>query len=272
MKDKKPDLQNGLRKSLALVYAISFLICNTAAALAQDESLRGLFVKTRPAIKAAANEAANESHQAQAVAPETVAIGYTLFLRDKSGATARVSPAHRFNEGDRLRILIESNRAGHLYIFNREGQGPLRMIFPDLRIRRGNTAVEAHVPLQLPTDATGPGNDRDWFILTGPPQPESLFVVFARQPVSQWPASRDLLQHPAGFKIDWDSFVATVRPQAIKSKKHIFSDEGQPLSEGEQASLNRGMKLSRNDPAPSVVEAASGQTQAFVIEIELKRQ
>jgi hypothetical protein len=228
----------------------------------QHESLRGLFLKTRPS--------AHQSPPAQPRSPEEIALGYTLFRRDASGRPVRVSPRLRFDDGDAIFVLVESNADGYLYLFNRQSEDPLRMIFPDLRIDRGNARLVAHVPLKIPSDAAqGVG---EWYGFSSPPQPEELFLIFVRQPVSGWPQGKDLLQYPGGFQLSWEQFCRSVGREAKKSCEESSQYDGQPLSVSEQLSLGRGLTLSRHDPPPSVVEVNRHNAHALMIEIKLRRR
>ena len=54
----------------------------------------------------------------------------TLFTRDSNGLAIRVDPDHVFRKGDRVRVLLETNTDGYLYIFNQTNDGPVVMIYP----------------------------------------------------------------------------------------------------------------------------------------------
>ena len=225
----------------------------------QGESVRGLFVKTRPD---------NQTSQKSVPSPGRLALGYTMYLRDSSGQPARVDSVHRFAEGEAMRLVIEPNSDGYFYIFNREGNGPVEMIFPDLRLRNGDARLTAHTPLQIPSGST----DKDWFAFTGQPQSESLILVFSREPVTGWPRGRELLQHPNNFRLSWDQFIAKAPMKTKPSFEKITSDAGQPLSTGERASLSRGLKLMKDDPLPSVIEATGEGSNMLSVYIELMRR
>ena len=55
--------------------------------------------------------------------PQRIGLGLTLFTRDTNGLAVRVDPAHEFRKGDRVRLLLETNTAGYLYIFNTTNGG-----------------------------------------------------------------------------------------------------------------------------------------------------
>src|ERR1041385_7375121 len=54
---------------------------------------------------------------------EAIGLGYTLYLRDVNGRAVRVEPTREFHNGDRIRISLEPNIDGYLYVFHTEGDG-----------------------------------------------------------------------------------------------------------------------------------------------------
>ena len=61
-------------------------------------------------------------------------IGVTLFMRDSNGLAVRTDPEHVFRKGDRVRVLLETNTDGYLYIFNTTDDGPATMFYPDANL------------------------------------------------------------------------------------------------------------------------------------------
>ncbi len=55
----------------------------------------------------------------------------TVFLQEKNGALTPVSPEREFHKGESVKILIESNFSGYLYIVNHSSSGNKSLIFPD---------------------------------------------------------------------------------------------------------------------------------------------
>ena len=236
----------------------------TETILGEDSSLRDLFLRTRPLT--------NQEPQAQATSRDQIALGYTLFLRDASGQPVPVSPSWKFKEGDSVRMLVESNSDGHLHIFNRESKVPLRMIFPDLRIRRGDSKILAHLPLGIPPATALSSADVGWFTFSGPPQPESLYLVYAQRPVEGWPQGEELLKYPGGLQLSWDQFLQRVETKVQKIRGALSAEENHPPSTSWEESLSRKLILSKSDPPPSVVLLSPSHAQQLVIEIEFARR
>lgn len=68
--------------------------------------------------------------------------GLRVWLTDASDAsgTKRLSPQHTFRTGDRVRLSVQSNRDGYLYVLNVGTSGETRLLFPrangDNRVQR----------------------------------------------------------------------------------------------------------------------------------------
>ena len=89
-------------------------------------------------------------------------IGLTLFTRDSNGLAVRVDPDRVFRKGDRVRILLETNTDGYLYIFNKTNDSVPVMIYPDAEIDEGGNYLQAHVPFEIPA-ADAPDERLRWF-------------------------------------------------------------------------------------------------------------
>jgi hypothetical protein len=75
-----------------------------------------------------------------------IGLGVTLFMRDSNGLAVRVDPNHVFQKGDRVRVLLETNTDGYLYIFNTTDDGPATMIYPHADLDEAGNYLQAHVP------------------------------------------------------------------------------------------------------------------------------
>ena len=76
-------------------------------------------------------------------------MGLTLFGRDANGLSVRVDPSRVFRSGERVRVLVETNTDGHLYIFNTTDGGKPLMIYPNAELDEGGNYIQAHVPLKF---------------------------------------------------------------------------------------------------------------------------
>lgn len=67
----------------------------------------------------------------------------TIYLQEKNGALTPVSPDREFHKGENVKIRVESNFDGYLYIVNHGASGNKSLIFPDGKesnlLQRGKT-------------------------------------------------------------------------------------------------------------------------------------
>src|SRR5262245_30331974 len=126
-----------------------------ASAQQSDEEVRGAFLSTRPkttnsnppatrrrrppqrpantasvSVKNTNTKIANTNANASFAANtnrlplSAIALGYTIFMRDVNGRAVRVDPTREFHNGDRIRISLEPNVDGYVYVFHTENDGP----------------------------------------------------------------------------------------------------------------------------------------------------
>ena len=200
-------------------------------------------------------------------------LGVTLFMRDSNGLAVRVDPEHVFRKGDRVRVLLETNTDGYLYIFNTTDGGPATMIYPDAELDEAGNYLQAHVPFEIPSTASADERLR-WFAFDQVAGTERLFFVFTREPLSGIPIDDDLI---ASCK---DSKERCMRPSdevwaAVKThmQEPLKTDKAQQFggaqTSTEQQATARGLGLSKEDPPPSLVMMASAQRSTLVATLDL---
>src|SRR5829696_4717869 len=207
------------------------MVIGTAAPLAQEDDVRGAFLTSRPKEKPASSGAATRPNRRRpkpaAVSnnpgkspdktpaktpakPDTpaasttasthlkpvnaprIGLGLTLFMRDSNGLAVRTDPDHVFQKGDRVRVLLETNTDGYLYIFNTTNEGPPVMIYPHANLDEAGNYLQAHVPFEIPTSLATEERLR-WFAYDETAGTEHLFFVFTREPLGGIPIDDQLL-------------------------------------------------------------------------------
>ncbi len=200
-------------------------------------------------------------------------LGVTLFMRDSNGLAVRVDPDHVFQKGDRVRVVLETNTDGYLYIFNTTDDGPATMIYPDSQLDDAGNYLQAHVPFEIPSAASADERLR-WFAFDQVAGTEHLFFVFTREPLSGIPIDDDLI---ASCK---DSKERCMRPSdevwaAVKThmQEPLKTDKdrqfGSAQTSTEQQATARGLGLSKEDPPPSLVMMASSPRSTLVATLDL---
>jgi len=187
-----------------------------------------------------------------------IGLGYTLFMRDASGRSVRVEPGREFHNGDRVRISLEPNVDGYLYVFHTEGDGAPEMIYPDARLDGGENWIEAHVPLEVPSSEETDERLR-WFAFYGDAGIERLYVVVTREPLPLVPTGSDLVNFCSTNKdkCPWHpaAEIWARLQDAIKAEVKVVTSKtfGQAQTEKEKVATTRGLGLDKSAPTPTVI-------------------
>ena len=201
-----------------------------------------------------------------------IGLGLTLFSRDSNGLAVRVDPDRVFRKGDRVRILLETNADGYLYIFNRTNDGAPVMIYPDAELDEGGNYLQAHVPFEIPASDNSDERLR-WFAFDEITGTEKVFFVFTREPLKDVPIEDDLLAFCRNSKCPWP--VATEVWELVQKnlqeplKTDRTSRFGTAQTNVEQTATTRGLGLSKDDPEPSLIMMASSTRPTLVTTLDL---
>jgi hypothetical protein len=268
-----------------------------ALALGQDEDIRGSFMTTRP--KATGKASGNKSTPAtkpnrrhpktpppnpsgstpvvgkNPTTPEKVnlpriGLGLTLFMRDSNGLAVRTDPSHEFREGDHVRVLVESNADGYLYVFNTTDNGKPIMLYPDQDLDDAGNYFQAHVPFEIPSSVAAEERLR-WFTFDKYSGAEKLYFVFTREPLGSVPIEDDLITYCrensgscpwnpgtevwAQIQKEMNEPTQTVKAQAVSGVQ----------TSGEHRAATRGIGLNRDDPEPSLIMLTGSTTKNLLV-------
>ena len=283
-----------------------------AAPLPQDEGdVRGAFLTSRPKEKTAAPEVSSRPSRrrprpaggtnsgttsktpdkkpgdstgstgsnkpggpAKPVNAARLGLGMTLFTRDSNGLAVRVDPEHVFHRGDRVRVLLETNSDGYLYIFNQTDEGPVMMIYPDRDLDEAGNYVKAHVPWEIPSSAADEERLR-WLVFDANPGNERLIFVFTREPLNGVPIEDDLIAFCKNSSDAcpwrptaelWASVKKEMQQPLATDKKDNY---GRAQTSPEQQASTRGLSLAKDDPEPSLIMMASSKSAMLVTSLDL---
>lgn len=208
-------------------------------------------------------------------ANQPIGLGYSIFMRDSVGMPYRVDPERSFKSGDAIRIALETNVDGYLYVFHTENDGPPQMIFPDARLSSGKNWVNAHVTNEIPSRREAAENLR-WFVFDNNPAVERLYIVVSREPLPQVPTGAQLVnlckQSPGSCPLrlsdaNWVQVKAGLNARTNTSRMREY---GQKEDASERDSVERGLGLSQAAPPPAVVRLnVDGTGKILVTAIDL---
>lgn len=284
------------------------MVIGMAAPTLQEEDVRGAFLTSRPKEKPASSGTATRpgrrrpkqtahpgntgkpaekdagkpissgaeasSKPSKPVNLPRMGLGLTLFRRDSNGLAVRTDPDHVFRKGDRVRLLLETNSDGYLYVFNTTDDGPATMIYPNADLDEGGNYIQAHVPFEIPSSLTGEERLR-WFAFDEVAGTERLFFVFSREPLQGVPLEDELIAFCRDSKESCpirpsDEVWAAIRKEMQEPLK---TDKTQPYgkaeTEVEQQATTRGLGLAKDDPQPSLVMMASSPRATLVATLDL---
>ena len=201
-------------------------------------------------------------------------LGVTLFMRDSNGLAVRVDPDHVFQKGDRVRVVLETNTDGYLYIFNTTDNGPATMIYPDSQLDEAGNYLQAHVPFEIPSTASAEERLR-WFAFDQVAGTERLFFVFTREPLSGIPIDDDLIalckdsKERCPLRPNDEVWAAVQKHMQEPLKTDKEKQFGSAQTSNEQQATARGLGLSKEDPPPSLVMMASSPRSTLVATLDL---
>lgn len=253
----------------------------------QDENVRGAFLTTRPkpsatapksaansrpsrrrpkvsTANAAANNTASTSGPATTAAtprkatPQRLGLGLTLFMRDANGLAVRADPSRTFRKGEHVRVLLETNADGYLYVFNTTDGGQPVMIYPDAELEEAGNFIQGHVPWEIPSSAAAEERLR-WFTFDQNSGAEKLYFVFTREPLTAVPMEDDLITfcRENKGKCPWQPAAdvwAQIRKELDEPVKIAKAESiGSSQTATEHQAATRGIGLNRDDPEPSLI-------------------
>ena len=203
--------------------------------------------------------------------PGAIGLGYTLYMRDDNGNAMRVDPAREFRAGDRIRLSLETNTDGYLYIFHTENNAQPQMLYPDVRLEKGDNRIEAHVPYEIPWNEPGVEN---WFKFDANPANERLYIVVSRQPLPGIPTGNALVSYCGQNRCPWQPPAGVWAQVQMSGQAKVgvvkSTSYGQKQSQTEQVAVTRGLSLEQSAPEPSVIRMnASSNAPILVTAVDL---
>jgi hypothetical protein len=241
----------------------------------QASATKGATAATGKANKAPTGDGPNSSAKAATLnvsdSTEVVGLGYTVLLASEGGANAVVDSSREFVAGDKIRIALETNNDGFLYIFNAENdRAEPQMLYPHATLDNGANAIAAHARDFFPADL------RYSFEFDDNPATEHLYIIFSRRALPDGPTGDDLLKFCGANREDcywkptaeqWNRIkTAAAAGRVVESRNQDLAKLQPPMP---TSSLSRGIKVKKDEPAPAVVRMnASADADALLTKIE----
>ncbi len=176
--------------------------------------------------------------------------------------------------GERVRLSIESPRAGYLYVIDREQYadgsfGDAYLIFPTLRTRGGDNQVRPGKLIDIPAQEDNPG----YFTLVPSPSrsdqvAEILSIIITPVPLS----NLRLTERP--LKLSKSEVAKWAESGSVEVERfEMVGGAGMPWSKVEMAASAAGSSrmLTQEEPAPQTVyRIGSRSKNAFMVTVPLR--
>jgi hypothetical protein len=115
-----------------------------------------------------------------------------LLRRVDDNTQEEADAGKEFQTGDKLKLAITTNQDGYLYIVNQPQGKDGVVLFPDLRINKGQNKVLKDKEYIVPSYCQDWENPKDcWFKMTPPAGTETLVVIFSRDRITTLPNNID---------------------------------------------------------------------------------
>ena len=255
------------------IFSVAILACSAALSPAQshsDDRIARDFIATRGSSVVRLQS----SPKLKTYPANNIGLGYTVFKKNAAGKPARVNPSHRFRSGDEIRLMIESNITGYLYIFTTENDGPPEMIFPDSRLQDGGNRIQAHVPYEAPSSKEEDLDFR-WFHFNKNAGIERLYLIVTREPMSGVLTGEKLVDFCREYPNDcpwkpsnsfWKQLLGNANTETRESENRA---SGQAQTSVERQAVARGLGLPQGAPKPSKVKInTSPQSRMLMVRVD----
>jgi hypothetical protein len=110
------------------------------------------------------------------VANVPLGLRYSVLKRDGAGKFVEVDSDATFRSGDRIRLNVDTNTPGYLYVVMQGSSGNWRLLFPSNDVEGGNNRIEKGATQQIPS------GDKGQFLFDEQSGTEKLFLVLSRKP------------------------------------------------------------------------------------------
>jgi len=115
---------------------------------------------------------ASDTHTLATSVP--LGLRYAVLRRDAGGQFQEIDPDTSFRSGDRIRLNVDANTSGYLYVVMQGSSGTWKPMFPSPEVEEGNNRVDGWRSYAMPPNSRIVFDEQ-----TGT---EKIFIVFSRAP------------------------------------------------------------------------------------------
>lgn len=194
----------------------------------------------------------------QPAVARSIALGYTLAMKDANGSSVGVDASREFKFGDSIRLLLEPNTNGYLYIFQTQDGVQPQMLYPHAALDDGWNGVGAHTREIVPAES--------WYTFDPPAGTLRVYVILSRKLLEEVPTGDELIALCGGPRdeclwepkpSEWERIKAAASTGAGEERNSLLAGGRILLSD---ESFTRGLRLKKESPAPAVVRINSSSS------------
>jgi hypothetical protein len=199
------------------------------------------------------------------VANVPLGLRYSVMKRDAAAKFVEVDQDATFRSGERIRLKVDTNTTGYLYVVMQGSSGNWRLMFPSADVEGGNNRIEKGMSQQIP-----PG-DKGQFVFDDQSGTEKLFLVLSRRPE---PDLDKLIYSITGASAEGDrrliaaarigSDVVSRLRDEVKSRDLVFEKVD------EMSLQYDGTNDVKTEKATYVVNPSRGDDARLVVDVALK--
>lgn len=187
---------------------------------------------------------------------------YSVLKRNGSGNFDEVDADTNFHSGDRIRVKVDSNNTGYLYIVAQGSSGAWQLLFPSSEVAGGSNLIQPGESRTVPSGERGQwafddrgGVEKLFVVLTRKPEPDLDKLIYSFSGSQNGPGASRTLIAKASVS---DDVVARLRQQ-VSSRDLVF----------EKVDSDTGPVVEK---AAYVVNASSAPDSRLVVDVSLNHK
>jgi len=204
------------------------------------------------------------------VSNQPLGIRYTVMQEVSSGRYQGVNPSTTFHSGDRIRIQVESNQTGYLYVVTQGSSGGWQLLFPSAEVSNGDNQIARGQIRMVPPHNQfkfdeQEGTEKIFLVLSRQPEPDLdklIYSIKSSAPADGAAPERMLL---AKATIN-DDLVSRIRSQVI-ARDLVF--ETMPDDKSDDSKSN---SAPAGDTATYVVNKSGSADSRLVVDLQLNHK
>jgi len=148
------------------------------------------------------------------------AVKYQIIQRMANGSEVAVDPGAVFHSGDRIRLSVESNIDGYLYIVHQGSTGSWIVLFPSPKVNQGRNLIQKGTQYAVPSPR--------WFLFDSNPGSERLMVFLSKTVMKNLPG----FDAPVTRDSTVEQGVVDELNNTVKSRDLVFEKDPAPSPNG----------------------------------------